>query len=80
MTSLAVDTHKAVGALKAAGFEEAQAEAAVTTVGDAMAGDIATKAHVTAEVAGLRADMYRLALMTAVGVVGLTVVLVKFIP
>ena len=53
MTTLAFDTHAAVKALKDAGFEEAQAEAVVTTVGDAMTGNVATKADVT----DLRAEM-----------------------
>ncbi len=64
MTTLAFDTHAAVKALKDAGFEEAQAEAVVTTVGDAMTGNVATKADVTdlradmkTEIAGLRAEM-----------------------
>lgn len=47
MTTLAFDTHAAVKALKEVGFEEAQAEAVVTTVGDAMTGNVATKADVT---------------------------------
>ena len=79
MTALAFDTHKAVRALQKAGFEEAQAEV-VSTVGAAMGGDVATKAHVTAEAAGLRADMYRPVLVTAIAIVGLTVALVKLLP
>ena len=47
MTTLVFDTHAAVKALKDAGFEEAQAEAVVTTVGDAITGNVATKADVT---------------------------------
>ena len=52
----------------------------MSTVGAAMGGDVATKAHVTAEVASLRADMYRLVLVTAIAIVGLTVALVKLLP
>ena len=80
MTALAFDTHKAFRALQEAGFEEAQAEAVVSTVGAAMDGDVATRAHVTAEVASLRADMYRLVLATVIAIVGLTVALVKLLP
>ena len=47
MTTLAFDTHAAVKALKEVGFEEVQAEAVVTTVGDAMTGNVDTKADVT---------------------------------
>ena len=64
MTTLAFDTHAAVKALKEVGFEEAQAEAVVTTVGDAMTGNVATKADVTElrtaterDIADLRAEM-----------------------
>ncbi len=57
MTALAFDTHKAVTALKQAGFEEGQAEAVVTTVGDALGGNVATKADLTEVRAALEADM-----------------------
>ena len=80
MTALAFDACKAVRALREAGFEEARAEAVVAAVGAAMGGDVATKGHVAAEVLSFRAGMYRLVLATAVGVVGLTVALVKLLP
>ena len=51
--SAVFDTHKAVKALKEAGFDDSQAEAVVTTVGDAMTGNVATKA----DIAGLRSDI-----------------------
>ena len=64
MTTLVFDTHAAVKALKEVGFEEAQAEAVVTTVGDAITGNIATKADLTdlraateRDIAELRAEM-----------------------
>ena len=64
MTTLAFDTHAAVKALKEVGFEEAQAEAVVTTVGDAMTGNVATKAEIAEfhaaterDIAELRAEM-----------------------
>ena len=72
MTAPTFDTYKPVRALAEAGFEEAQAEAAIAVVG-------AAKAHVAAEVASLRADMYRLVPVTAVGIVGLTDALVKLL-
>ena len=46
MTAATFDTHAAVTALREAGFEERQAEAAVTMVRDAITGDVATKADV----------------------------------
>ncbi len=64
MTTLAFDTHAAVKALKEVGFEEAQAEAVVTTVGDAMTGNVATKAEIAEfhaatehDIAELRTEM-----------------------
>ena len=87
MSALAFDTHKAVTALKQAGFEEAQAEAVVTTMGEALDGNIATKADVTEAVATVRTEMaeqfaalYKQLWLMAVGIVGLTVTLVKLIP
>lgn len=101
MSALAFDTHKAVTALKQAGFEETQAEAVVTTMGEALGGTVATKADLAAvqakletdiaavrtEMAALRADtsaqfaaLYKQLWLMAVGIVGLTVTLVKLIP
>lgn len=87
MSALAFDTHKAVTVLKQAGFEEAQAEAVVTTMGEALDGNIATKADVTEAVATVRTEMaeqfaalYKQLWLMAVGIVGLTVTLVKLIP
>ena len=57
MSALAFDTHKAVTALKQAGFEEAQAEAVVNTMGEALGGNVATKADLTEVRAALEADM-----------------------
>ena len=57
MSALAFDTHKAVTALKQAGFEEVQAEAVVNTMGEALAGNVATKADLTEVRAALEADM-----------------------
>ena len=46
MTSLAFDTLKAAKALRAAGFDDAQAEAVISTVGDAIGGNVATKTDI----------------------------------
>ena len=43
MATLPFDTHKAVKELQDAGFEEAQAEAVVATVGSAIVGNVATR-------------------------------------
>lgn len=87
MSTLAFDTHKAVKALKEAGFGDAQAEAVVATVGDAMGGDVATKSDIAdlksefkADIAEFKAEIYRHLWLMAAGIVGITVTLVKLIP
>jgi len=57
MSALAFDTYKAVTALKQVGFEEAQAEAVVNTMGEALGGNVATKADLTEVRAVLEADI-----------------------
>ncbi len=82
MNALAFDTHKAVKALKEAGADERLAEAVVATVGDAMGENVATKADIAAvrsDIAALEARLYRHLWIMAVGIVGLTVALVKLI-
>jgi len=112
MSALAFDTHKAVTALKQAGFAEPQAEAVVTTMGEALGGNVATKADLAAveakleaveakleadiaavqakleaDIAAVRTEiaqefkaLYKQLWVMAVGIVGLTVTLVKLIP
>ena len=94
MTTLAFDTHAAVKALRQAGFEEAQAEAVVATVGGAMDENVATKAdlhalkadlqaleqRMTVHIAGRFEALYRNLWAMAVGIVAVTVTLVKLIP
>ena len=57
MTALAFDTYKAVKALREAGADEALAEAVVATVGDAIGGNVATKADLAEVKAELKSDM-----------------------
>lgn len=85
--STAFDTLQATKVLKGAGFDDAQAEAVVASVGRAVGGEVATKEHVWAAVAELRAEMagefkglYRHLWIMAAGIVGVTVALVKLIP
>ncbi len=87
MTVLAFDTYKAVKALREAGADEALAEAVVATVGDAIGGNVATKADlaevkaelkseiaaVKTEIAEVEARLYRHLWIMAAGIVGLTV-------
>lgn len=60
MSLLVFDTLKATKALKQAGFDEAQAEAVVATVGDAIGGSVATKADLEKTAGELRADMQKM--------------------
>ena len=46
MTAAAFDTHAAVKALQAAGFDEKQAEAVTATIGDAVTEGVASKADI----------------------------------
>ena len=57
MSILAFDTHKAVTALKDAGFAEGQAEAVVNTVGEALGGNVVTKTDLTEVRTALEADL-----------------------
>ena len=72
MVTLAFDTLKAAKALREAGFEEAQAEART--------GLQAHVGAVRADVAALEARLFRHLWLMAVGIVGVTVTLVKLIP
>ena len=57
MVALAFDTYKAVKALREAGADEALAEAVVATVGDAIGGNVATKADLAEVKAEVKADI-----------------------
>ena len=57
MTTLAFDTLRAAKLLQQAGFDESQAEAVVTTVGDALTENVATKADLTQVEAALKTEI-----------------------
>ena len=80
MSVAAFDTYAAAKALRDAGFDERQAEAAVAMVRDAVTEGVAMKADLRAEIAGLETRLtIRLGgLVVAVG--GLAVALVKLLP
>ena len=87
MSTLAFDTHKAIKVPKDAGFEETQAEAAVSTIGEAIGENVAAKEHITAgisyftaEIAAFEARFYRHLWLVAAGIMGVTVTPVKLIP
>ncbi len=84
MTATAFDTYAAAKALREAGFDEAQAEAAVTMVRDAVTEGVATKADLKTAIAELKADMLKVAvgivLANAGAIVAAVVALVNLLP
>ena len=64
MTTLAFDTHKAVKALRTAGFDDAQAEAVTEQISAVIGENIATKG----DLALVRADMEKLELRLTINV------------
>jgi len=58
MSTLAFDTHKAVKALREAGFDDSQAEAVIEQIGVAIGGNVATKDDLKV----LRGDLEKLEL------------------
>ncbi len=75
MNEIVFDTHRAVKSLIDAGFDDAQAEAVVGAVGDAMGGNVATKT----DIAELKADMLKIAIGIVVANAGLTLAIVKLL-
>jgi len=62
-----------------AGFDEDQAEAAVTMVRDAIGSELATKADLATAIAELKADMLKVAIGIVVANAGLTFAIVKML-
>ena len=72
MSTAVFDTYTAAKHLRDAGFDERQAEAAVSMVRDVVSadrGELATKADLVAAIADLKADMLKVAIGVAIGVV-----------
>jgi hypothetical protein len=59
-----------------AGFTQEQAEAIVRGIADADTSELATKQ----DLAELKAELFRFMLVQSVGIVGLTVTLIKLLP
>ena len=82
--STTFDTYAAVKNLERAGFQEAQAEAVVRTVGEAVDDQVATKADLAtlrAEIkADFQADLFRATLTIVALQTTLTVALIKLLP
>ena len=78
--STTFDTYAAVKNLERAGFQEAQAEAVVRTVGEAIDDQVATKADLAALRAQVQADLFKAALAIVALQTTLTVALIKLLP
>jgi len=83
MTTAVFDTLKASRKLKAAGIDEAHAEAIVQSMAEAFDDSVVTKADLKAAIAEVKADMLKTAIAIAVAVVvanvSLTVALIKLL-
>jgi hypothetical protein len=85
--TLRIDTLKFVRRLTEAGMERQVAETIVEGLAEADTSDLVTKADLKSEIAtlrvdmaGMKAEMFRFMLLQAVGIVGLTVALIKLLP
>lgn len=82
--STTFDTYAAVKNLERAGFQEAQAEAVVRTVGEALDDQVATKADLATlrvEIkADFQADLFKAALAIVALQTTLTAALIKLLP
>jgi hypothetical protein len=74
--TLRIDTLKFVRKLTEAGMERRMAEAIVEGLAEADTSELATKA----DLAELKAELFRFMLVQSIGIVGLTVALVKLLP
>ena len=82
MSAATFDTYAAAKRLREAGFNESQAEAAVSMVRDAAGADreqLATKADLAELRAATRADLYRALWIQAVAIIGTQLAIAGFI-
>ena len=90
MTTAVFDTLKASQNLKAAGVDERQAEAIVTTMAEAFDDTVATKADIAevrgdlkAGIAELKTDMFKVAMGVAIAIIlanaTMTIALIRFL-
>ena len=80
MSAVGFNTLEAADDLRAAGLNEAHARAIVSTVYRAMSKGLATKEHVSAEIAALRSGMPKTAIGIVAANVAVTVALLKLLP
>jgi hypothetical protein len=74
--TLRIDTLKFARSLTDAGFTQEHAEAIARGIADADTSELATKQ----DLAELKAELFRFMLVQSVGIVGLTVTLIKLLP
>ncbi len=82
MNTAAFDTYTAAKRLRDAGFDERQAEAAVSMVRDAVGADrdaLATKADLDAKLAALEMHMYRALWIQAAALIGTQLAIAGFV-
>jgi hypothetical protein len=75
-----MDTLKFVRKLTGAGMEPAMAEAIVEGLAEADTSELVTKSDLRAELAEVKAELFRFMLLQSIGIVGLTVALIKLLP
>jgi hypothetical protein len=78
--TLRIDTLKYARKLTEAGMEPRMAEAVVEGLAEADTSDLVTKSDLKAELAEVKAELFRFMLLQSVGIVGLTVALIKLLP
>ena len=82
MNTVTFDTYAAAKHLRDAGFDERQAEAAVSMVRDAVGADrdaLATKADLDAKLAALEMRMYRALWIQAAALIGTQLAIAGFV-
>jgi len=75
-----MDTLKFVRKLTGAGMEPGMAEAIVEGLAEADTSELVTKSDLRAELAEVKAELFRFMLLQSIGIVGLTVALIKLLP
>ena len=78
--TLRMDTLKFVRKLTGAGMEPRMAEAIVEGLAEADTSELVTKSDLRAELAEVKAELFRFMLLQSIGIVGLTVALIKLLP
>jgi hypothetical protein len=78
--TLRIDTLKFVRRLTEAGMERQVAEAIVDGLSEADTSDLVTTSVLKADLAELKAELFRFMLLQSIGIVGLTVALIKLLP